>query len=122
MLLGKAVLSHARQSLGQLCPQRARLMRTGTSAERLCSSAQCERQLSLEVQEIPQRSLQKVLHPLRKPVSSDGRLQFLGPRAERAGFTVHFPPLCIGNIGLPPDPAGNTALFGMSTTVPLSLS
>lgn len=67
------------------------LMRTGTSAEHLCPSAQCERQLSLEVQEIPQRSLQKVLHALWKPVSSDLRecLEVAAPGSSGRTIWLH---------------------------------
>lgn len=97
----------------------------------LCPSAQCERQLSLEVQELARRSLQKVLHPLWKSVVSDlgsvWKFQLLGPQAELPGHC------CDRQVRLPPNPAGSAFLPGMPavtvgtksvvpTTIPLSLS
>lgn len=49
-------------------------------------------------------------------------MQPLGPQAELSGFIVHFPPLCIGDTGLPPDLAGNTFLLGMQNLLCLQLS
>lgn len=85
----------------------------------------CERQLSHEAQEIPQRSSQ-VLHPLwstsldfrdmsRLDIPGNvWRLHLLDPQRQKQLASLFiFPPLHIDSMGLPPDPAGNTVLFEM---------
>lgn len=76
-------------------------MRTGTSAEHPVPLLSAERQLSLEVQESPQRLPQKVLHPLWDGASSGLRecLEVAAPGSSEAELNVHLPPLCIDDIG-----------------------
>lgn len=120
------MLLHARWNLGQQCSQcdsRGQRPQQDTHVPLLSA----ERQLSLEVQEIPQRSPQKFLHPLRNGASSGlrGCLEVAAPGSSEAELTVHLPPLCIGDIGSASRPSRKHTLWDaccpVDTVVPLSL-